>query len=47
MGEHLFQWNYVVAAYLIGVSGTLGLVGWALAAMKASENRREKTRKRR
>ena len=28
MAEGLNQWNFVVAAYAVGVIGTLVLVGW-------------------
>lgn len=42
--EALDQWNFVIAAYAIGVIGTLVLVGWSWLAMRASEARRDKVR---
>ena len=47
MQEGLDQWQYVIAAYAVGVGGTLVLVGWALAAMRRAERRREHTRSKR
>ncbi len=44
MHEGLNQWDYVVAALAIGVTGTLGLVGWTLAAMVRAERRRDKVK---
>lgn len=44
MSEGLNQWDFVVAAYAIGVSGTVLMIGWSLAAMRAAEQRRDKAR---
>lgn len=44
MSEGLRQWDFVLAAYAIGVTGTVALVGWALAAMRAAERRRDNVR---
>ncbi|MEI6643635.1 MAG: hypothetical protein WCL10_16515 [Novosphingobium sp.] len=44
MHERLDQWQFVVAALVIGVVGTLVLVGWTLLAMKRAETRRDKAR---
>jgi len=44
MREALDQWNFVIAAYVLGVAGTLVLVGWSWAAMRKAEKRREKAR---
>jgi len=44
MREGLDQWAFVLAAYAIGVIGTLALIGWSWLAMRAAERRREKTR---
>ena len=44
MREALDQWTFVIAAYAIGVIGTLLLVGWSWAAMRAAEARRDKSR---
>ena len=29
MYEALDQWDFVVAAYAVGIAGTLGMVAWA------------------
>ena len=47
MQEGLDQWQYVIAAYAVGIGGSLALVGWALAAMRRAERRREQSRGRR
>jgi nitrate reductase gamma subunit len=47
MQEGLDQWTFVIAAYAVGVGGTLALVGWTLAAMRRAERRREQARDRR
>ncbi len=44
MHEKLDQWQFVVAALVIGVVGTLVLVGWTLWAMQRAEARRDKAR---
>jgi hypothetical protein len=44
MREALDQWNFVVAAYAIGLGGTLAMVAWSWIAMKRAERRREETR---
>lgn len=44
MREALDQWDFVIAAYAIGVLGTLGLVGWSYLAMRRAEARRDKVR---
>ena len=38
--ESLNQWNFVVAAYVIGVGGTLITVGWSWLAMRRAEAHR-------
>ena len=42
--EALDQWQFVQAAYAIGVGGTLGLVVWSWIAMLRAERRRERSR---
>ncbi len=32
-------WPFVMAAYAITIAGTLGLLGWALIALRRSEAR--------
>ncbi len=44
MREALDQWNFVIAAYAIGVLGTLGLVAWSYLSMRRAEARRDKVR---
>lgn len=44
MREGLTQWDYVAAAYAVGVLGTLLLVGWAWRTMRRAERRRDKAR---
>ncbi len=44
MREALQQWDYVAAAYAIGVLGTLVMVGWSWLAMRRAEARRERSR---
>ena len=39
-------WLFVTAAYLVAVSGTLGLTGWALAALRRAEGRADALRDR-
>lgn len=39
-------WPFVLAAYLAASVGTLGLVGWALAALRRAEGRAEALRDR-
>ncbi len=44
MREALDQWDFVVAAYSVGVLGTLWLVGWSWLGMRRAEARRDKAR---
>lgn len=46
MHEKLDQWQFVMAALVVGVIGTLVLVGWSLIAMRRAEARRDKARER-
>lgn len=46
MREGLDHWQFVIAAYVIGVLGTLLMAGWALLAMRRAERRRDEARKR-
>ena len=41
MRETLDPWPFVIAAYAIGVVGTLVLVGWSWLAMRRAERRRD------
>ena len=44
MREALDQWDFVIAAYAIGVGATLALVIWSWLTMKRAEKRREEAR---
>ena len=44
MAEGLDQWPFVIAAYAIGIGGTLTMVGWAWAEMRRAETRRDEAR---
>lgn len=42
--EALNQWNFVIAAYAIGVGAVLALVAWSWLAMRRAERRRDRSR---
>ena len=44
MRETLAQWPFVIAAYALGVSVTLGMVAQSWLAMRRAEKRRDKVR---
>ena len=46
MREALDQWDFVLAAYALGVGGTLATVVWAWRAMVGAEARRDAGRRR-
>lgn len=46
MKEALAQWDFVLAAYALGVGGTLATVAWSWLAMRAAEDKRERSRER-
>jgi len=39
MNAALDAWPYVIAAYLVAVSGTVGLLGWSIVALRRAEGR--------
>ena len=41
MREALDPWPFVIAAYAIGIAGTLLLVAWSWIAMRRAERRRD------
>ncbi|WP_165938493.1 hypothetical protein [Parafrankia sp. BMG5.11] len=41
MRETLDPWPFILAAYAIGVLGTLALLAWSWLAMRRAERRRE------
>ena len=44
MREALDQWNFVIAAYAIGVTATLVTVAWSWIAMRRAEARRDRAK---
>ena len=44
MREALDQWDFVLAAYAVGLAGTIGMVAWAWFDMKRAEARRDEAR---
>lgn len=44
MVENLDQWNFVIAAFAIGIGGTLGMVVWSWLEMRRAERRRDEVR---
>jgi len=44
MREALDPWTFVVAAYVLGVGGTLVMTGWSWLAMCRAEARRDRIR---
>lgn len=46
MHEGLDQWNFVIAAYALGIAGTLALTGWSWISMRRAERRRDEVKRR-
>ncbi len=44
MREALDPWNFVIAAFAIGIGGTLAMVAWSWLTMRRAEARRDATR---
>jgi hypothetical protein len=44
MREALDQWDFVLAAYGIGIAGTALVAGWSWMAMRRAERRRDRSR---
>jgi nitrate reductase gamma subunit len=42
--EALDQWDFVLAAYAVGVFGILATIGWSWLAMRRAERRRDHSR---
>jgi hypothetical protein len=45
MREALDPWPFVIAAYALGIGGTLLLVAWSWIAMRRAERRRDGARR--
>tara|TARA_B100002049_G_scaffold226631_1_gene199661 strand:+ start:478 stop:618 length:141 start_codon:yes stop_codon:yes gene_type:complete len=45
MREALDQWDFVIAAYAVGILSTVAMIVWAWADMKRAEKRREESRR--
>ena len=39
------QWPFVIAVYIIGIVGTIGLVGYCWAVLKRAEKRLEEIKR--
>ena len=44
MREGLDHWDFVAAAYAVGLIGTALLIGWSWLGMKRAEARRDKAK---
>lgn len=43
--EGLNQWDFVIAAYVVGAFGTAIMVAWAWQSMRAAEKRRDEAKR--
>lgn len=46
MREALEQWDFVIAAYAIGIGGLAVLVAWSWQSMRRAEKRRDEVKHR-
>ena len=46
MREALDQWDFVIAAYAVGLVGTLAMLVWSWLTMRRAEKRRDEVRRR-
>jgi len=44
--EALNQWNFVIAAYVVGVGGTVVMIAWSWLSMKRAETKRDLVKRR-
>ena len=44
--EALNQWNFVIAAYVVGVGGTVIMIAWSWLSMKRAETKRDEVKRR-
>ncbi len=45
MRENLPQWDFVIAAYAIGLLSIVVMIAWSWSAMRHAERRRDETRR--
>ena len=45
MYEALDQWDFVVGAYAVAVSGTFAMVAWSWVSMKRAEAKRDRVKR--
>ncbi len=45
MREGLDHWEFVIAAYAVGVMGALAMAAWSWLAMKRAEARRDEVKR--
>ena len=46
MREALDPWDFVIAAYAVGLLGTVAMLVWSWLAMRRAERRRDEVRRR-
>ncbi len=46
MRENMAQWDFVLAAYALGLTGLVALTIWAWLSMRRAEARRDAARRR-
>ena len=46
MREALDQWDFVIAAYVVGLGGAIAMIVWSWLAMRRAEKRRDEVRRR-
>ncbi len=46
MREALNQWDYVIAAYVIGIGALIAVTIWAWQSMRRAERRRDEVKRR-
>jgi len=44
MREVFDPWNFVIAAYVIGVGATAAMIAWSWLTMRQAERRRDRVR---
>ena len=44
MREALDEWSFVIAAYAVGIAGTVLMIAWSWLTMRSAERRRDRSR---